>query len=175
MDGENSGQGCLFGFAHSPRKGERGRPPHVWTQETSNKVKLLLALGWSNGRIANALGVTEPTLRKHYFSELKVRALARDAMNAERAWQLWRLAAAGNVGAIKTFDAFVKENDRMIAGNAARTGEGEAADQDKARSARAAKPVPVGKKEEARQMAENLIQGDPDLMPLSQQAALKLN
>lgn len=175
MDGEKLGQGCLFGFAHSPRKGERGRPAHVWTQEISNKIKLLLAMGWNNGRIASAIGVTEPTLRKHYFSELKVRAIARDAMNAERAWQLWKLSAAGNVGAMKAFDAFLKDNDRMNAGNTARTGEGEGVAADQVKPVRAPKITPLGKKAEARQLAEELIQGDPDLAPVSAQAALKLN
>ncbi len=36
-----------------------------------DKVSLLLALGWSNVRIANAVGISAPTLRKCYRAELK--------------------------------------------------------------------------------------------------------
>ena len=43
--------------------GRRGRPQHVASQRNRDKVVMLLALGWSNDRIANALVVSLPTLR----------------------------------------------------------------------------------------------------------------
>ena len=35
--------------------GERGRPPHIPTEKKCNKSRLLLAFGWTNRRIAQAL------------------------------------------------------------------------------------------------------------------------
>ena len=74
---------------------------------------MLVALGWSNKRIAASLFVTLPTLRKHYFSELKFREVARDRLNATMATKLWELFMDGNVAAGKEFKDFVERNDRM--------------------------------------------------------------
>jgi hypothetical protein len=60
--------------------GKRGRPPHIPTERNRNKVMMLLAFGWNTDRIAKALSITAPTLRKNYFRELKVRLEARDRM-----------------------------------------------------------------------------------------------
>jgi hypothetical protein len=64
---------------------------------------MLVALGWSNKRIASALFVTLPTLRKHYFSELKFREVARDRLTANMATKLWDAVHGGNVAAGKEF------------------------------------------------------------------------
>jgi hypothetical protein len=109
---ENSDQACLFGWPAMPWKGARGRPPHVPTEENINKVKLLMALDWTAERIANALGISQPTLRRHYLSVLKLRALARDALDARRAELLWQQVEKGNVGAMKQFGQMVEEADR---------------------------------------------------------------
>lgn len=106
----------LFGVPVLERNRMRGRPQHTWTLESSNKIKLLLALGWSNDRIANALGISLPTLRKHYFSELKVRAVARDQMEAARAAKLFQLGIEeNNVAALKEFGRYLERNDAMVA------------------------------------------------------------
>lgn len=161
---DHNGQACLFGWLHSPRKGERGRPPHVWSPENSNKIKLLLALGWSNERIANAVGVTLPTLRKHYFSELKVRALARDALDAERFNQLWAAAEKGNVGAMREVARFIEANDQVLRAARERQGQAPVAEQPEVQPERRA--LPVGKKQAAADAAANAIASDPDLAPL---------
>ena len=75
--------------------GKRGRPEHIPTQRNRNKVMLLLALGWSNDRIARALSITRPTLKRHYFRELRFRDEARDRMDAALAHKLWTLAQDG--------------------------------------------------------------------------------
>jgi hypothetical protein len=93
--------------------GQRGRPEHIPTQKNRNRVSMLVALGWSNKRIAAALFVTLPTLRKHYFSELKYREVARDRLNANLATQLWSLFMDGNVAAGKEFRKLLEMNDRM--------------------------------------------------------------
>jgi hypothetical protein len=106
----------LFGDPVPANWGQRGRPEHIASQKNRNRVSMLVALGWSNPRIAEAMFVTLPTLRKHYFSELKYRAVARDRLNAELATQLWSLFVAGNVAAGKEFRSLLEQNDLMLYG-----------------------------------------------------------
>jgi hypothetical protein len=158
---ENSDQPCLFGWPAMPWKGMRGRPPHVPCEKSVNKVKMLLAFGWANSRIANALGISEPTLRRHYFSVLKVRAIARDALDARRAELLWAQVEKGNVGAMKAFDRILSENDIMT--RARRLRDDEVEDDEEA-------PVQkrsgyIGKKGLATDAAQAALAIDPDLQP----------
>lgn len=95
--------------------GKRGRPTHIATTKNRNKVMMLLALGWSTSRIAHALGITPPTLRKNYFRELKVRDEARDRLDGNLADMLWESAKGGNVAAMKEFRKMVERNDQMNA------------------------------------------------------------
>ncbi|MNV12190.1 hypothetical protein D3C71_1027840 [compost metagenome] len=74
---------------------------------------LLLAMGWSNARIANAIGITQPTLRKNYFQQLRQRDLARDRLEGARLDLAWEFAKAGNVGAMREFGKLMERNDRM--------------------------------------------------------------
>ncbi len=105
----------LFGneWVDCPKK--RGRPEHVVTVRSRNRVSMLLALGWAPPRIAAALGVTPPTLRKHYFFELRQRDVARDRLELRRIELAWELAEAGNVGALKEFGRLLDRNDQMEA------------------------------------------------------------
>lgn len=152
----------LFGDPVPANWGQRGRPEHIPTQQNRNRVSMLVALGWSNRRIAAALFVTLPTLRKHYFSELKFRDVARDRLDANIAMKLWDGVMAGNVTAIREFQAFKDRNDRMeierTMGSApADRGEGDAPQ------------ARVGKKQVDRQRA---IDADADLTAeLEQEAA----
>jgi DNA invertase Pin-like site-specific DNA recombinase len=54
----------LLGDPIPPNWGKRGRPPHIPTQENRNKIILLLAQGWTNERIAGAIGITLNTLKR---------------------------------------------------------------------------------------------------------------
>ncbi len=96
--------------------GQRGRPEHVASQQNRNRVSMLVAMGWSNARIAAAMYITQPTLRKHYFSELKFRDVARDRLVAGMLTKNWELFMAGNVAAGKEFRDLLKENDLMLYG-----------------------------------------------------------
>jgi hypothetical protein len=109
----------LFGEPVPANWGERGRPQHIPSQQNRNRVSMLVALGWSNKRIAAALYVTLPTLRKHYFSELKFREVARDRLNASMATKLWDLFMSGNVAAGKEFRDLLEKNDLMMYGQSA--------------------------------------------------------
>lgn len=103
----------LFGEPYAPNMQKRGRPPHVPTLKTANKVKLLLAVGWSNERIAGAIGIALPTLRKHYSSELKAREMMRDRLEARRLEVCVDQANAGNVGAMRLLSQLLDRQDAM--------------------------------------------------------------
>ncbi len=93
----------LLGDPIPPNKGKRGRPQHVPTKENANKIMLLLAQGWTDVRIAGALGITIPTLKKHYFSVLKTRDIARDRVESIGLLSLWNMGREGNVAAMKEY------------------------------------------------------------------------
>lgn len=107
---------------------------------------MLLALGWSNERIANAIHCSVPTLRKHYFSELKRRDMQRDRFDAWRLEKVMEQAEAGNVGAQRLLNQMVEKNDMMLAAARMRDAGG---DDDEAR---------LGKKERARREAQALAE-----------------
>jgi hypothetical protein len=79
----------------------KGRPPHVADDRKRNKVMLLLAMGWTNGRIAAALGLDVKTLRKHYSQQLRTREVALDKMRAGRLTVLWEEMEKGSIPAAK--------------------------------------------------------------------------
>ena len=103
----------LFGEVICEEKGGRGRPAHVATDEKRNKVMLLLAMGWANKRIADALECSLPTLKKHYFSVLQLKRVAADRLKATRFEMLFSEMQAGNVTAMKEFDR-MHEREMMI-------------------------------------------------------------
>ncbi len=103
----------LLGDPIPENHGGRGRPPHLATDANRNKVMMLLAFGWSNERIARALGITPPTLRKQYRAELKVRDEARDRLDATVAYRLLHDGLKGNIGAMREFRRVVERSDGM--------------------------------------------------------------
>ena len=58
-------QGCcdLLGDPIPENWGKRGRPPHIPTERNRNKIRLLLALGWTKARITRALRIIGKTSR----------------------------------------------------------------------------------------------------------------
>ena len=55
MPTENPGAFDLLGDPIPEGFGARGRPPHIPTTRNRNRVRLLLALGWTKARIAQGL------------------------------------------------------------------------------------------------------------------------
>ena len=160
MAEEFSGDVDLFGDPYLLPNGKRGRPAHMWTVRNSNKIKLLLALGWSNERIAGALYITQPTLRKHYFSELKARMIMRDRLDARRFEQMMDAANDGNVSAMKALEKMIEKSDLMLM---ARTFDPIAAQKSEELKARA-----IGKKEQQLLDAQSAGEGSSwssDLTP----------
>lgn len=88
---------------------KRGRPPHVPTDEKRRTIIQLLAFGWTVEKIAAALAITPPTLRKNYFRELKTKTEARFRVEAKLISALMSEAEAGNVAAI---DKYFKRLDK---------------------------------------------------------------
>ena len=154
----------LFGDPVPSNWGERGRPEHVPTQQNRNRVSLLVALGWTNVRIAAALFVTQPTLRKHYFSELKFREVARDRLVAQIGVKLLDGVNEGNVSAIREFQKYLERNDLMQYGQTRQPQKGA--------DAKSSKAEKVGKKAAALAAAHQPDAGTPlgELMMRRQQA-----
>ncbi len=132
--------------------GKRGRPPHIPSTEKRNKVILLLALGKDNDCIARALGITKPTLKKHYFRELKVRDEARDRVDGIRVMALWCQVREGNVAALKEFNRLMERVDLETAER--EFGERQDDDDDDTPT-----PEKIGKKEAANKAAETAGMG----------------
>lgn len=105
----------LFGNPVEAGTGKIGRPRKQATAEDRNKVKMLLAVGWSNERIASVLHMSLPTFRRLFFQELKLRAVARDMLDARRLELAVSAAQSGNVGAMRQVDRLLDRFDQMKA------------------------------------------------------------
>ena len=78
----------------------RGRPQFQPTNEQREQCAILAAGRMSEENIAAALGVSRPTLRKHFAHELTTGAAQR---NAAVLLALYETAVAGNVAAARTW------------------------------------------------------------------------
>jgi predicted transcriptional regulator len=145
MDHEFSGQVDLFGCPIMIRETKKGRPTHVRSAENANKISILFALGGSVADAARALGITQPTLRKHYFSEVEQRDAMAVRLEASLVAKLFDMAKSGNVGAIKQL---LHRHDRAQLARQAASLPGE----------RRAAAEAIGKKE-ARAVAASKVEG----------------
>jgi hypothetical protein len=82
-------------------KRRNGRPPHQPSAETRSIVKRLAAQGNSRDDIAVAMGITRPTLLKHYYPELVDGYALGKVANTKR---LHEAAARGSVAAMIWLD-----------------------------------------------------------------------
>lgn len=80
--------------------GKRGRPPHVPSDEKRKLVIALAAFDKTKAQIAAALGVTQKTLAKYYFRELRVLDEARLRVEGKLMTSLLKEVEGGNVSAI---------------------------------------------------------------------------
>jgi hypothetical protein len=153
----------LFGHPVREGFGKRGRPPYEASEKDRNKIKLLLALGWSISRIANGVGVSPATVKRYFRAELKQRDAMRDRLDARRFEIAMEQANAGNVAALKELGKMIERSDIMDADKRLRDAqEGSQERQEK-----------VGKKEARQQAAEQAGQGGSwgaDLLPGVQKA-----
>ena len=94
----------LFGEPLPRNHGEPGRNEHVATAEKVSRVRALVLANWTMREIAEEIGVSTPTLRKHYFSTRAIkaaRAIAIREVEGQVLVQLMRAAEGGNVSAMK--------------------------------------------------------------------------
>lgn len=146
---------------------KRGRPPFEWTEENSHKVSMLLAMGWSNDRIAGVVldprtgkPISGPTLKRHFRSELSVRDKARDLLLSKQLLAASNEAFAGNVGAMRFLNQLIEKNDAALA--SARLTRDE--QDDAASERRGKKAAAVAQAKSVVDEAENEVWGD-DLKP----------
>jgi hypothetical protein len=131
----------LFGDPVTGRERGQGRPAHERTRETVNRVILGLARGWDKKTVARSIGITVPTLHKHYFRELDFAADAAVMMESVQLGRLNDQAEKGNIAA---------EKELLKALAKGRTQAAEQRIVDRA----AGKGAKLGKKERLKQAAE---------------------
>lgn len=95
-----------------PERRDAGRPEHQATEENRNKIMMLLVFGKTNAEIAKAIGVSQPTLRKHYLQQLDQRKVARLQLDATRWSVLYAKILAGDIGAVKELGKMLEAHDR---------------------------------------------------------------
>ncbi|RVL53945.1 helix-turn-helix domain-containing protein [Sinorhizobium meliloti] len=149
----------LFGQPIPDWKGRRGRPPYEPTDRDRNKIKLLLALGWSIERMANGLGVSPATVKRYFRAELKQRDAMRDRLDARRFEIAMEQANAGNVAALKELGKMIDRSDTMLIDARLRQAQGDRKPEKEER---------LGKKEAQKEAAKTAGEGSSwgaDLLP----------
>lgn len=145
---EYSGEVDLFGEPVIIRDTKAGRPEHVRTVENANKVSLLFACDYSVKDVAAALGITQPTLRKHYFHEITQRRHAKLKLTGLQLARLNSEAAKGNVAAEKALSVLVeREQTRNLSEHVLGRGKMKRNEP---------KAKPLGKKEERQAAARDV-------------------
>ncbi|MCA2012408.1 hypothetical protein LCM17_12995 [Cereibacter sphaeroides] len=168
-EGENPEEVDLWGNRVYSTKRKQGRPPFQRTEENARKVSMMLAVGYTNERIANLIrdprtgkSISVPTLKRHFRAELETRQVARDMMTIRRLERLWVAAEGGNVGADKQFGLLMEDELRGVAADRARRGKNPSQPEPEAKPE---KPLSRGKKEEAAQRASDMFAGSALLSP----------
>ena len=97
----------------------RGRPPHLPTPDTRNRVYILSTVGTRHEDIATVLGISADTLVKYYKEELDK---GRIEANASVAETLFKQAKEGNTTAmifwLKSRARWKESTQHEISGNA---------------------------------------------------------
>jgi hypothetical protein len=95
-----------------PEPRDAGRPEHVPTDENRNKIMMMLVFKKTNAEIAKAVGLSQPTLRKHYLQQLDQRKVARLQLDATRWAATYAKVLAGDMQAIKELGKMLEAHDR---------------------------------------------------------------
>ena len=94
----------LLGDPIPENKGKPGANGHVATSKNTNKVRMLVLSRWTSAQIAEELGITVPTLNKHYFKNRSIKHARKTVLNEVKGRVLLQLdkeASDGNVSAQK--------------------------------------------------------------------------
>ena len=99
-------------------KSNRGRPPHLKTEDTQNRVYILATVGTRHEDIATVLNISHDTLVKYYKEELDK---GRIEANASVAETLFKQAKEGNTTAmifwLKSRAKWKETSQHEISGN----------------------------------------------------------
>lgn len=132
----------LFGPQPAERVRGRGRPAHEWDRGISIRICNLFACGRSLDEVAAVIGISKPTLRKVYFSEVAARSVMALKVKSEQMARLTQAAIGGNVAAEKALAGMI-QSERVAA----------TADRIKDRGRTEEKAPAIGKKEAALEAA----------------------
>lgn len=94
----------LLGDPIPEGRGKAGATGHIATAGNVNKVRWLLLAGWKKPKIAQELGISIPTLNKHYFKNRSIKdavLLAAAEVRGRTLIQLDKAAQGGSVPAMK--------------------------------------------------------------------------
>lgn len=154
----------LLGDPIPENKGNPGANGHVPTKENANKIRVLLLAGSTLDFIASQLGISAPTLRKHYFQNgrVKLDQARQRAINEMHAKSLLLLDAAaenGNVAAQKKMMDVVEKANRDLIEDDLLSG------LEHKKEAPSKKVEPLGKKAHASAVAAETIEQDDLLDP----------
>ncbi len=120
VSGKRGGPGWLpfdlLGHPVPPNKGERGRDQHVPTAENLEKLVLLFGMGRTEVDCAAAIGVSVPTMRKHYFSSPELKRAKRHAGLLLEAELLQRLNQQSIDGKTSATEKLLKRLDKSRLG-----------------------------------------------------------
>ena len=89
--------------------GKGGRPPHEPSEASRRQVRALAAYGIPQDEIARVMGITKPTLEKHYRPELD---RAETEANAKVAESLFRKATGDGAQAVTAAIFWLKTRAR---------------------------------------------------------------
>ena len=152
---DGAGEVDLFGNPWEPPKDPRGRKRHKRTPQIAEKVGVLRATGATEDAIANAVGLSTPTLRTYYLRELDAGpALALAQLDQV----MYRKAMAGNVSAAKYVRDRFKDGDASLAGARARS-RAMRPEAPAGQEQPAAPQGPQGKKAERQAEADRVVAG----------------
>lgn len=92
--------------------GEPGRTGHIATDKNIRKVRCLVVAGMKKPQISKALGISVPTLNKHYFTKQSIRNARLEAVSEMQGLTLLRLdqaAQEGSVSAMKEIGKIARQ------------------------------------------------------------------
>lgn len=92
----------LLGEPLPANHGRPGRDAHVPCPEIASKIKWLLVSGMTLARVSEQVGLSAPTIRKHYFPSVKAgRAEAIEEAKGEVVLKLVEQMNKGRIGAMQ--------------------------------------------------------------------------
>lgn len=108
----------LLGQAVPANKGCKARPQHAPTAENLEKAVVLYGLGRKDADVAAALGISIPTLKRHYFSSPDLQAARRNAAMMLEGELVQRLMEQSKAGKVAATEKLLKRLDKSRLGPA---------------------------------------------------------